>query len=228
VSNDGYCSVELPGELVQSIPLERLRSTLVELRCRWQPSRLDLAWDHSHYKPADVYAAVEAEQMRSLAKRETLRELREPFKPGGAGHTVYLGSRQSERMLRVYLRDGRTRTELECKGDRARAVLLDLLQVPGEEWAARALSHLRDYCDFAAEWWEAFCCGVERAFMKLTKWAEVSIKRSHAWMKKQGASTLAMIEDAMGFSEILRLLNEGREKYGGRHRAILAQCGVTA
>lgn len=225
VSGEGFCSVEFPGELVKSIPSERLQSKLIDLRCRWQPTRLDLAWDHDYYAPADVYAAVVAGQVRSLAKRETLDERRQPFT---GGHTVYLGSRQSERMLRVYLKNGRTRTELELKGDRARAVLLDLLSVPVDQWARRALAHLRDYCDFQTAWWDQFCDGVERAHMVLTNWAEASFEKTKVWLERQVAPALAMLQRVLGPQAVFDLAKGGRDRWGPKHRLIMVQCGVMA
>jgi hypothetical protein len=222
-SGEGYASLEFPGDLVKSISPEGLQAHFGGLRCRWQVTRLDLAFDHSLFTPGDVFSAVEAGDVRSLAKRKTLKEIRKPF---DGGHTVYFGSRQSERMLRTYLRDGHTRTELEMKGRRADAVFRDLLTVAPSEWAKRVLAHLRDFVDFGREWWSKFCEGVERAHMVLSKWAVESFNRSRAWLEKQVASTLALYADVAGFGEVVRLLDLGRQKYRPRHRVMLAAAGL--
>ena len=53
-------------------------------------------------------------------------------------HTVNLGSRQSERMIRVYNRRGFTRLEMELKDKRADLVAKEILQ------AARCRRLVRD------------------------------------------------------------------------------------
>lgn len=225
-SEGGYCSLEFPGELIAAIPPDRLQSLIRELRAegvRYQVTRFDLAWDHAYYEPAQVHAAVVAGDVRSLAKRDTLREIKEHFK---GGHTVYLGSRQSERMLRVYLKDGRTRTEIELKGERAQAVFDDLIDTAAEGWVTRALAHLRDYCDFKADWWGNFCNGVERAYFKLARWAETSFERTRAWLEKQVAPALALFEEIAGFKALIGLLEDGHGRFRQRHRLILTACGV--
>jgi hypothetical protein len=106
--------------------------------------------------------------------------------------------------------------------------VLDLLSVPVDQWAARALSHLRDYCDFSAEWWEQFCAGVERAYMTLSNWAALSFDRTRDWIERQVGPALAMFEEVLGVKALFDLLEEGRERWRGRHRLVLAQCGVSA
>lgn len=215
----GFVHVEIPGEVIKAIAPDWVRVVVGELACKWQTTRLDLAFVSTIFDPGQVRDAVLAGDLRTLAKRRTFKEISLPFQ---GGHTVYLGSRQSERMIRVY-RDGEvTRTELECKEKRADAVFRDLLAVDGELWPVRALSHLRDFVDFKTDWWLVFCDGAERAHMVLSNWAAVSFDRTRAWVEKQVAPTLALIEDLIGFKEVIRLLEMGREKFGERQLALKA------
>jgi DNA relaxase NicK len=219
VTSFGFVHLEIPGEVIKAIVPDWVRVVVGELDCKWQATRLDLAFVSTIFNPGDVRDAVMARELRTLAKRSTFREISQPFK---GGHTVYLGSRQSERMLRVY-RDGEvTRTELECKEKRADAVFRNLLATDGDLWPVRALAHLRDFVDFKTGWWTVFCDGAERAYMTLSNWAAVSFDRTRAWVEKQVAPTLALIEELIGVPEILRLLEVGREKFGERQLALKA------
>jgi hypothetical protein len=219
VTGFGFVHVEIPGEVIKAVAPDWVRLIVDELTCKWQATRLDLAFVSTIFDPGQVRDAVMAGAVRSLAKRSTFKEISLPFQ---GGHTVYLGSRQSERMLRVYLDGDVTRTELECKETRANAVFRDLLAVDGELWPVRALAHLRDFVDFKTDWWAAFCNGAERAYMKLSNWAAVSFTRTRAWLEKQVAPSLALLEDLIGFKEVIRLLELGREKFGERQLALRA------
>jgi hypothetical protein len=219
-----YCSLEIPGEVSKSIPWDRLQAVFHALNCRVQWTRVDLAFDTLGFEPASVYETIMAGEVRSLAKRQTLRRITQPL---SGGDTVYLGARTSERMLRVYLHAGPfTRVELECKGERANLIMGDLLATEPGQWARRALGHLRDFIDFKRDWWAEFCQGAERAHMKLTSWAASSFGRTQKWLEKQVAPALALVEELIGIRELFELADRGRMKWGPRHLALLAAYGV--
>ena len=74
----------------------------------------------------------------TLAKRDQIRLDQSPFalrEDGQIGTTtVYLGSNESGRMLRVYNRRGPTRIELQMRDDRAQLVAIDILLRHPSKW----------------------------------------------------------------------------------------------
>jgi hypothetical protein len=111
-----YCHVRMSGSVAPCIPAERLRLKLQELvdgDYRWHCTRIDLTFDHDHFKPVDIYDAVSDGRVRSLAQRRTARRT---YGIESDCDTVYFGARTSDRYLRTYAKEGRTRSELECKG----------------------------------------------------------------------------------------------------------------
>lgn len=217
-SGGEHCHLVIPGEVCKTIPPARL-TDFQKFAGRWNITRLDTAFDSTLFAPADIWQAVEAGDVRTLAKRKTLKEWRDL----AGGHTVYLGSRTSGRMLRCYKKaeNGRdfTRLEIEYKGERARAVFADLLDTT-EAWAKKAFAHLRDFVDFKRDWWAAFTSGIERAKLVLTRITS-SIEKKMEWARRQVAPTLALIEQIAGFSEIVKLLDDGRRRWGPSHHSVL-------
>ena len=76
--------------------------------------RIDLAWDGVPFTPSDVKAAVDANLLRSLVKRNTLVFTNSPYEEREDGvmgtFSCQLGSRQSARMISVLFRDAQVFT----------------------------------------------------------------------------------------------------------------------
>lgn len=224
----GHCAFELPGEVVASIPPAKLQAEFLAVDWRRHVTRLDTAVDHDFFTVSDVEEAIAAGDFRSYAKRATARVTGSIC---GPDKTVYLGSRQSTRMLRTYSnckhpeRVGGTRSEMEYHDEKAQQVFDDFLSVPVENWSARLLAHLRDFVDFRRDWWAAFCKGVERAEMKLANWREISLERSRQWFIGQVAPVLAVLEQVFGYRWLVDELENGRAKWGPRHQLLLTVAG---
>lgn len=163
--DDGsYCHLEMSGQLTKAIGIQKILTGVHKLEqegIRIEVARLDLAFDTVGFHPSDVAKAIVENTLRSLAKRETAQERRDLH---GDGYTVTLGSRSSERYLRVYFHKatesfegGCTRVELELKDDKADQVFHDLMDVmlSGGNLARRSLGHLRDFVDFGCAWWKS-------------------------------------------------------------------------
>jgi hypothetical protein len=229
----GYCTLQVGSQGLALVDVEGLRDELRDLRTRGVKiscSRIDLAWTGVAFGPGDVLEALKAGEVRTLAKRATFRELKDLH---GPGHTVYMGSRTSERYLRCYRKvgggdDGRDRIEMECKGERAERVFDDWLGLGGDEWRDRAMGHLRDYVDFGRGWWGEFTRGVVRAMCKIANAGRASIERSLGWVEKAVAPTLAMLAEAFGgdMEWLYRLLMIGGSRYGPKQRYALAAAGM--
>src|SRR5208283_250271 len=152
------------------------------------------------FTPQEVEKAIKAGKVKSLAKRKTLKAEQSPFDPKDNGeigtYTVYFGSRQSERMIRVYDRRGFTRLELEMKGKRADLVAKQILQSSDvSEWYPIALSHLLDFVNFDMPWWEEFVNGVGRAHAIVSTPKEITEASITTWLTHQVAPSLSTIHD---------------------------------
>ena len=216
-----YFHFEIPGQACELIPWDRFRAFDDELRItypdRYHYTRLDIAFDHAPFTPQDVEDAISNGKVRSLAKRETMTVNKSPFEKRDNGeegtHTVNFGSRQSERMIRVYNRRGFTRLEMEMKQKRADLVAKDIFKESDISlWFPVAMSHLRDYVDFQTPWWEEFTHGIGRAKAIVTTPREITIEKEAAWLERQIAVPLSIVHDVRRDGFVEKLLTKGRKK----------------
>jgi hypothetical protein len=223
-----YASVVMSGAVASCIVPEILKREFERFEqgeFKVNITRLDLAFNTVALLPVQLYEAVLAGRVRTKAERKTLRRIMQPLEENS--DTVYLGARTSERMLRCYRKDGYTRVEIELKGARAFAVFFNLLGAAEESWAERGLAHLLDFCDFDIPAWAAFCEGAKRAGLVLAKLAS-SVEKIKGWVFNQVASSLAVIVEAeqvagrQGLDWIEAAIVRGFEKFGSKHRALLA------
>ena len=220
-----YCSVQMSVAVASTINPDALKQAIEHLdreSIRHNCSRIDAALDTDAFHPSEIFHAVKKDEMRSYAQRESLRRV-DGFNTD-TNYTVYLGSRQSERMLRCYRKeiDGvvLTRVEMEYKGARALRVLWDFLKYDAAEWAKRAMAHLLDFVDFTFEGWERFKGDSSRAYMVIHRLAS-SWEKTRAWLWQSAASAFAMLWDIDGKDSIDSLVLYGHEKFSKKHRAIL-------
>lgn len=226
--HDGaHVGVVIPGEVCKALG-GRLFEHAAQLQAAGvavQVSRFDAAFDTFGFTPGDVWGLVarDAEKVRTLAKRERFKHI-EGLGPDD--ETVTLGSRTSDRYLRVYAHAGGfTRVELECHDERADKVFWDLVGMPEAERAERAMGHLRDFVDFDCEWWWALVNGAARAHMKVSNWAASSFEKTVAYIENTMAGCLAVFEEILGYQRYHELLERGREKWTAKHLAVLAAYG---
>lgn len=222
------CHLELRGKALECMTTDQVRDLvrLVQPDLR-AVTRLDGAFDGVKFVPADVVEAIQSAELRTLAKRETFT-----WRSGVRGvEIVYLGSISSQRCLRVYLKGNPdrlyTRCEFVCKGDRADAVMRDLLDLEPKDWGGRMMSHLRDFVDFWRPWWGDFIHGVVRAGLVLAKLGQRTYEGMVAWVRRQVGPALAVILEREGgdLGSILTIAAEGRERWRPRH---VLMAGVVA
>ncbi|MGE5525322.1 MAG: replication initiation factor domain-containing protein [Rhodospirillaceae bacterium] len=173
-SGGNFCSLEIPGEAIETIGQEAIVDYLHRL-CegpeKFHVTRLDVAFDGAPFTPADCHEAWKRGDVRCEADRKSSKWLE-----NAEGHTLYIGSRSSPRFVRIYDRRGPTRVELELKQAWADGLATGIAWMPFEEWRIRAFSYLRQYLDFVDSsagasisrapllpWWGAFVGNVERA-----------------------------------------------------------------
>lgn len=62
----------------------------------------------------------------------------------------------------------------------------------------------------------------ERAFMKLSNWAETNFNTKRLWLETQVSATLAMAEELLGLRQLVDLIELGRTKWKPEHLAMMA------
>lgn len=145
--------VQLPGQALRLLSPAKALRICGELAA--SVTRVDIAVDvRGVSEVSDVYGAM-------LAKTAVTRAQKYNMVIGNTGDTVYVGSRTSERFLRVYdkaaeqkIEGNWTRIEMECKGTRAKwvasylmregfqgigSLIADYVDCPGVDWYTDAL-----------------------------------------------------------------------------------------
>lgn len=145
--------VQLPGQALGALGVAKALRICGELGGK--VSRCDIAVDcKGQSDAADVYGSYLSKGMKTRAQKVNMVI-------GTEGNTVYVGSRTSERFLRVYdkaaqmgIEGNWTRIEMECKGARAKwvasylmsegfhgigALIADYVDCPGVDWYTNAL-----------------------------------------------------------------------------------------
>jgi DNA relaxase NicK len=227
-----YFHLELPGSACEALPAELIRDFLESTKGNGKTriARLDLAWDGVPFKPLDVKHAVEANQLRSRLRRQTLMFSVEPLEKREDGvlgtSSLRLGKSISERMLRVYDKRGPVRIELQLRAKRADKVAWDVLLQDPADWPKLSLGHLRDYVDFEIDgeplsWWAEFVNAVPRNRTTVTDAREKELERLTDWLMIQVSPSYSAVVDVIGESMMDAMLQYGRQHRGGRFKSIL-------
>lgn len=138
----------------------------------------------------------------------------------GKGLTIYVGSRTSERFVRMYDKAAQlgqigdwTRIETEVKGDSARAIARAILGAGDSGLSLVAQSVISRVCEFPCEAWYSVFDG-EKMEIGTPK---VEEKQTEAWILGQVATAIAKFERANPEKKILeRLWNAIEDKLGER------------
>ena len=221
--------IDAPGSACELLGLDALR----ELFCNAELSRADVALDGAEFTPREAASWVRSGNVRCKSKRRKFYEDLD----GGDGESLVLGSRSSERFLRIYDRRGFTRVELELKGEQARGFRSVLLS-PLDEFAGLALGVLRDFVDFVdasldanvsraplLSSWESLVGAVERVKLVVRGRVAPTVERVVEWMEGQVSAMLAVYRRLGHSVDDLVRLGEGRFRH--RHRALLHFAGVS-
>lgn len=228
--NAEYFHFEIPGEACEHITWNYFFALGEYLRCNYPEkyhfTRIDLAFDHVPFTPNQIYDAIGQGQVRSLAKRETLQKISRPFEPKENGElgtcTVSFGVRSSERFLRVYDRRGFTRLEFEVKDRRADLIGNEVLTLLDESPIFPSMaSHLMDFVEFQAPWWDEFIKGQARAWAKVTQAKEVTLSNLLQWLEKQVVPGLSVVADVLPEEYLISMLKRGRNRRGPKYNHLL-------
>ena len=221
--------LECPGKACEVLGHHNLQV----LFCNADLTRSDIAFDYAPFTPREVATWVREGNIRTRAKA---RRFFEDLSSEGEGETVYIGSRQSPQMLRVYDRRGFTRVELELKDEMARA-FKEILLLDASEFAEKAVGVLREFVDFVdvekdsnvsraplLALWEEFTRNCSRVKIRTAGVVTQTLETVTEWLETQVPAMLYTFARAGGsVGELLRL-GQGRQKR--KHRLLIASAGV--
>lgn len=229
---DDYFHIEIPGQACDHLTWDHYKALEIYLHSnfegKYQYKRVDFAFDGVPFTPEEVEHAIRENQLRSLAKRETLSIHGSPFENRDNGekgtYTVVLGSRNSERMIRVYNKRGPTRIEFQMKDKRAHVIGCELFSAPNvDDWYPIMIGHLRDYIDFKTSWWEEFTQSIGRAWVTVSNPKDVSMENLLDWYEKQIAPAFSVIVDTQTPDVINKMINGGRSRRSPRYHILLGE-----
>jgi len=238
-----YCSLMFPGQACKVVPPEFFISfyrNLVRQEIKFNVSRLDFAYDGVSFTPRDFFLVFEEDnkrieqgkkqKVRTLSQRDTVQFITEPFmeKEDGSGlsrDTCYIGSRNSERFLRVYNKRGPTRLEIEYKGKRAAHVANEILMEDEEKWLDISITHLLAFIYIDIPWWKEFVGDRERSYAILHCAKEKSLEKINDWLINQVSPSLAAVTECTGGQILSDMLDEGGKRMRKNHGNLLSQYG---
>lgn len=204
--------IQLPGQALQALGVEKALRICRQLV--GSVSRIDVAVDcKGQSEASDVYGS-------HLAKTMVTRAQKVNMFIGTEGNTVYVGSRTSERFLRVYDKAAQTKTsgnwtriEMECKGDRAKWIA----SYVATEGVGSIGALIRDYCACpGVDWFED---ALTRTSVVLGKPQAKKLTDTRAWLMGTVAKTIAKetIDDDEFLLEFLRTVQRLRGRGEGAH-----------
>lgn len=233
-NNKEFFHIEIPGSACDALNWEGFQAIYEYLNGNFPDNfkftRIDFAFDHLNFSPEQALDVFKNDQVRSLAKRDSLEVIQSPFALRDnleiGTSTINFGSRTSERFLRIYNKRGFTRLEFELKGERANIFATDLLKEQNESrWFKIAIGHLRDYIDFDAEWWTEFISGNARAYRTLSKPSEVSLQKITHWIEKQVAPALSVLDDTLPYGDLKHIIAKGRIRRKDKYNLLIENAG---
>lgn len=169
-------------------------------------TRIDLAidvWDDTSILP-QIRGKAERNEFSGTARSATI-----VASSDGAGLTVYIGSRTSERFVRIYNKAAQTgtqrpwvRIECEVKGDSARAVGSAILHAGNGGLSLVAQSVIRRVVHFDCKAWKAVLSGDEIEIGT----PKIEERQTEAWILGSVAKAIAKFEQNYPDKRILERL----------------------
>jgi hypothetical protein len=225
--------VDLNGSTLDALSFDKISSLLyfAHLDTTFTANRIDIALDFPIQSPR-----LFAHPWESLIEEGLLygyKKIRRISNVGSDdGNTIYIGSRESTRCLRIYCKrfsngDEFDRLEGEFKGERASWIMQQLAQISVKEYPKFLNGVVCGQFSFTRE-------HKNIVFFRKYKYGPVNvpcptlhldIEKSIKFFEKH-APTLAMIYEFMGAEQFDKFMESnlqiGKRKMGSRHRAILS------
>ncbi|MEO1286505.1 MAG: replication initiation factor domain-containing protein [Chloroflexota bacterium] len=238
-SHGSHNHLELKGSACAMVSPERFKKLFrwfIENNIKYRITRLDLAIDHQAWKVSTLWCACQDGDIKTRVRRSSIRRVHDLEL---TGDTVYIGSRQSDKMIRAYKKqvpqhpvfgdNHFTRVEMVLKGDIASAMWVSILESPVASWLRYAVSAINEYFTVHKNWWVNWCGDVLDGVLFRKQSEPMSIKKTANWLYTQVSASLAMYIDAMSLDnydamlqEINDLLQHGYEKMTSEHKAVSA------
>jgi len=204
-------------------------------------TRVDLAFDDvdGALDLGVIWEALHAGDVACRWKRTNFKRIHGVTK--AAGETIFLGSRKSNVVVRIYDKAAEQgiedhhwiRVEIELKDKRAGAMVDKLL----EDGPTAALAVLRSCLEFKeagtegnitrrkpAVWWVAFLDGIEKSRLSLPPETR-SLEKVRKWLFRQVAPSVALVSRAEGggVDWLYALLKEGDERLKPDQLALISE-----
>ena len=168
-------------------------------------ARLDLAFDYVPFSPSEFIEALKADDLISRAARESIEYNDSPFQPREDNEigcqTAYIGSKSSERRIRVYNLHGPTRLEFQLRGDWAHVISILLLDKEYSEWLTKSISFVRQFVEIDRPWWKEFTENSIMGDIVVKSARAISLDRLEKWIAKQVVPGLFALQAVMGMDE---------------------------
>lgn len=204
----GVC-VNLPGETLPLLPFDPKSLIAWAYSMGGHFTRLDVAVDTDQVHISDVRAAVER---GDLVSRSQTQEYYGNFKTDA--FTIYVGSRMSERFVRIYNKAAEqkvegdvtwTRCEVEFKSEQAelaaRYILADVdlrsLVFSAVDFRDRRADSNVKRCP-QLTWWTLWIGSVDRVSFAVAKSLTDSVAKVYTWIQKQVAPSLSFLNEFFG------------------------------
>jgi len=176
-----HCHLEITGKVIDMYGNQRCIDYLTSLfkqeyvsKCK----RIDIAFDHVPFTPQDCYDAWQRGDVIAKCHHDSW-----DWRENKEGKTLYIGSRQSERFIRIYDRRGFTRLEIVFKDKWSENFARVITEIPSKEWINQCIGYLRDYVNFVSvkpkniksvshdtlSWWSTFIGDSEKVCLNIDK-----------------------------------------------------------
>jgi DNA relaxase NicK len=246
--------VDLSAGIVAPWPSGKVRTVLQWIvKQDGHLTRLDCALDdrNSCVPLSTIRQAIEAGQCVTRADRMQSISSSSIHKATPSGETLYLGSPQSQTMLRIYdkrlesqakqredWQDYGIRWELELKKDRAQVCGQVLSYLEETDWLEFIVGLLRGYVDFRdttrdeedefryraplLDWWLLLTDGFKKGRLVVEKEAQ-TLPKVKRWVSQSVAPMLAVIyaEHPGGQAWLERQIIAGKRRWKNKHRGLL-------
>lgn len=207
-----------PGSICQELPYKLwqifIRVTYlqdIKIKC----TRLDIRADYCNFTPYDIYDSIQEGKARTWAKRETLQLIENPNELDELGNigtaTVYIGSRNSDRFMRVYNLHGFTRMELQTRKEFSNYYFDYLLKSDEQEFTNKSMAIMQDFITIDEDYWRIFTDGIPRAFMIINPREDKTLESLDEWLKIQVSTVLYLMVAIKGSRYLDELLSIGHK-----------------
>lgn len=207
-----------PGSICQELPYKLwqifIRETYlnsIKIKC----TRLDIRADYCNFTPYDFYQSIQEGKARTWANRDTLQLIENPYEldeKGNIGNAlVYIGSRKSDRFMRVYNLHGFTRMELQTRKDFSNYYLQYLIESDEKEFINKSMAIMQDFITIDEDYWRILTDGMPRAFMIIKPREDKTLQSLDAYLKIQVSTVLFLMTAIKGTRYLDELLSIGQK-----------------